>query len=56
MKHRRRAASARVEAEAVVVFIGPRPHQDLLPAEVLRDDNGFVLTGRNAMAVPLARS
>jgi thioredoxin reductase (NADPH) len=42
-----------VEAEdvdAVFVFIGTKPRSDWLPAEVLRDARGFVLTGRDAMA------
>jgi thioredoxin reductase (NADPH) len=36
--------------DAVFVFIGTRPRSDWLPAEVLRDDRGFVLTGRDLMA------
>ena len=32
------------------VFIGTRPHSDWLPADVLRDAKGFVLTGRDLMA------
>jgi thioredoxin reductase (NADPH) len=42
-----------VEAEdvdAVFVFIGTRPRSDWLPAGVLRDSRGFVLTGRDLMA------
>ena len=38
------------EADALFVFIGTRPRSDWLPAEVLRDAKGFVLTGRDAMA------
>ncbi len=38
------------EADAVFVFIGTRPRTDWLPAEVLRDAKGFVLTGRDLMA------
>jgi thioredoxin reductase (NADPH) len=33
------------------VFIGTRPHSDWLPADVLRNDKGFVLTGRDLLAV-----
>ena len=33
--------------EAVFVFIGTRPRSDWLPDAVLRDDKGFVLTGRD---------
>jgi thioredoxin reductase (NADPH) len=33
-------------ADAVFVFIGTRPRSGWLPDDVLRDDKGFVLTGR----------
>ncbi len=33
--------------DAVFIFIGTRPHADWLPAAVLRDAKGFVLTGRD---------
>jgi thioredoxin reductase (NADPH) len=33
------------------IFIGTRPRSDWLPAEVLCDAKGFVLTGRDVMAV-----
>ena len=38
------------DANAVFVFIGTRPHSDWLPADVLRDEKGFVLTGRDLSA------
>ena len=38
------------EVDAVFVFIGTRPRTDWLPAGVLRDAKGFVLTGRDLMA------
>ena len=38
------------DADAIFVFIGTRPESDWLPADVLRDDKGFVLTGRDLMA------
>ena len=38
------------DMDAVFVFIGTRPHSDWLPAAVLRDAKGFVLTGRDAAA------
>lgn len=38
--------------DAVFVFIGARPRSEWLPDDVLRDDRGFVLTGRDLMAVP----
>jgi thioredoxin reductase (NADPH) len=40
------------EIDAVFVFIGARPRSDWLPAGVLRDDKGFVLTGRDLSAHP----
>ena len=36
--------------DALFVFIGTRPQSNWLPAEVLRDDKGFVVTGRELMA------
>lgn len=38
------------EADALFVFIGTRPRSDWLPAGVLRDGKGFVLTGRDLSA------
>ena len=38
------------EIDAVFIFIGTRPRSDWLPAGVLRDAKGFVLTGRDLMA------
>lgn len=38
------------EIDALFVFIGTRPCSDWLPPNVLRDDKGFVLTGRDLMA------
>jgi thioredoxin reductase (NADPH) len=38
------------ETDAVFIFIGARPRRDWLPAGVLRDAKGFVLTGRDLMA------
>ena len=37
-------------ADALFIFIGTRPRNDWLPPEVLCDDKGFVLTGRDLMA------
>jgi thioredoxin reductase (NADPH) len=39
-------------ADAVFVFIGTKPKSEWLPAEVLRNDRGFVLTGRDLVADP----
>jgi thioredoxin reductase (NADPH) len=38
------------DADALFIFIGTSPRSDWLPAEVLRDEKGFVLTGRDLMA------
>ena len=38
------------QADAVFVFIGAKPRSEWLPAEVLRDTKGFVLTGRDLLA------
>jgi thioredoxin reductase (NADPH) len=38
------------EVEALFIFIGTQPRSNWLPAEVLRDAKGFVLTGRDLMA------
>ncbi|MBN9615432.1 MAG: fused response regulator/thioredoxin-disulfide reductase [Acidobacteriales bacterium 59-55] len=46
-----RGGSCRIEEiDALFVFIGTRPCSDWLPSNVLRDDKGFVLTGRDLMA------
>lgn len=37
------------DVDAVFVFIGAGPRSDWLPAGVLRDPNGFVLTGRDLL-------
>lgn len=36
------------DIQAVFFFIGTRPNSDWLPASVLRNEKGFVLTGRDA--------
>jgi thioredoxin reductase (NADPH) len=38
------------DVDAVFVFIGTKPRSDWLPANVLRDPKGFVLTGRDLLA------
>lgn len=40
------------QVDAVFVFIGTRPRSDWLPDAVLRDERGFVLTGRDLMSSP----
>ncbi len=44
------------EVDAMFVFIGTRPRSDWLPAGVLRDAKGFVLTGRDLMAAEAYRA
>ena len=38
------------EIDAVFIFIGTRPRSDWLPAVVLRDSKGFIITGRDLVA------
>ena len=48
-----------VDADALLVMIGARPHTEWLPPDVARDEEGFVLTGtdlRDDTAWPLDRS
>ena len=48
-----------VDADALSLMIGARPHTDWLPPDVARDERGFVLTGtdlRGDTAWPLDRS
>jgi thioredoxin reductase (NADPH) len=48
----------RVDADALFVLIGARPHTEWLPEEVARDEHGFVLTGEDVadtVAWPLER-
>ena len=40
------------EMDAVFIFIGARPRSDWLPAGVLRDAKGFVITGRDLPVDP----
>jgi thioredoxin reductase (NADPH) len=40
------------DLDAVFIFIGTRPRSAWLPADVLRDDKGFVITGRDLPADP----
>jgi thioredoxin reductase (NADPH) len=44
--------SSEEAVDAVFVFIGTRPRSDWLPDGVLRDDKGFVTTGRDLAADP----
>ena len=42
---RKSGETERVEAAALFLFIGARPHTDWLPAELERDERGFVVAG-----------
>jgi thioredoxin reductase (NADPH) len=44
---RQGADHAAVAAQALFIMIGAKPHTDWLAGTVLRDDQGFVLTGRD---------
>jgi thioredoxin reductase (NADPH) len=37
------------DVDAVFMFIGTKPRSDWLPADILRDPKGFVLTGRDLL-------
>jgi Thioredoxin reductase len=39
------------DADALFIFIGTSPRSDWLPPDVLKDEKGFVLTGRDLMAM-----
>jgi len=43
-------AAAQLPCAAVFVFIGAEPAAEWLPAEISRDDKGFVLTGADVLA------
>jgi thioredoxin reductase (NADPH) len=43
-------ATAQLPCAAVFVFIGSEPGAEWLPAEIARDDKGFVLTGPDVLA------
>lgn len=44
-----------VPARALFVMIGGEPHTQWLPAEIARDDRGYVITGRAALDHPEVR-
>ena len=46
--HERRSAPAR----ALFIFIGARPYTDWLPADLLRNDKGYLYTGRDLLTLP----
>jgi thioredoxin reductase (NADPH) len=40
------------DVDALFIFIGTKPHSDWLPESILRNDKGFVLTGRDVSEAP----
>ncbi|KHL18803.1 UNVERIFIED_CONTAM: hypothetical protein LK11_04950 [Mumia flava] len=53
LRDRRTDAQVREEVAGLFVMIGAQPHTAWLPAEVGRDERGFVLAGADAAASPL---
>ena len=47
LRNRRTDSDETVPAAALFVMIGATPHADWLPADVVRDQHGFILTGRD---------
>jgi thioredoxin reductase (NADPH) len=47
LRDRDSGAVVQVPAAAIFVLIGATPHSDWLPASIARDEQGFVLTGRD---------
>ena len=39
-------------AGALFIFIGAKPYTDWLPGEIIKDENGFVITGRELLGHP----
>jgi thioredoxin reductase (NADPH) len=57
LRDRASGAEETVSADGLYLSIGARPHTDWLPAEIARDERGFVLTGEDVPrdAWPLER-
>lgn len=47
LRDARTGATERVPAQGLFLLLGAEPHCEWLPADVARDDHGFVLTGRD---------
>jgi len=56
LTHRQSGTSEWVPTAGVFVFIGAKPITDWLPPEILKDDRGFVLTGRDVSQHPNAKT
>jgi thioredoxin reductase (NADPH) len=52
LRGREGGAVETVEADALFLMIGARPHSDWLPAEVLCDADGFIRTGTDVAQAP----
>jgi thioredoxin reductase (NADPH) len=49
-------ASEQVNADALFIFIGTRPASDWLPENILRDEKGFIETGKELKRYPKFKS
>ncbi|MCB0637186.1 MAG: FAD-dependent oxidoreductase, partial [Lewinella sp.] len=47
LRDKQTEATREVPADALFIFIGARPKTDWLPGEILRDEKGYLLTGRD---------
>ncbi|MEO9153014.1 MAG: FAD-dependent oxidoreductase, partial [Lapillicoccus sp.] len=50
LRHTGTGEDERVETSGLILLLGAEPRADFLPDSVLRDDRGFVLTGRDVPA------
>ena len=56
LRDRPSGAEETVDAGALFIMIGAHPRTEWLPPEIVRDDQGFLVTGRAIEAWPLSRS
>ena len=56
LRDRRTGSEETVPAAALFVMIGATPHADWLPYDVVRDQHGFILTGRDLAGEERARA
>lgn len=52
IKNNQENTEAKLNARALFIFIGARPYTDWLSDNILKDDKGFVITGRDLMLQP----
>lgn len=55
LRDRNSGSATTVKAASLFVMIGGKPYTDWLPAEVERDDYGYILTGKDISSFPLER-